>query len=127
MSKNRNKVIDKPKPVIPVTEEVGKELIEEAPVVNEPIEEPIAEEVVEEKEVTVDGVVDGVDMSLNIRKEAEVKPNNQIGILGKGAKLIIVDPEKPVKNNGEEWYKVRLKAGDGYQDGYAMKKFIRIL
>lgn len=126
MSKNHNKIFDETKFITPVAEEVAKEPEEVAPVLNEPTDEPITEEVVE-KEVTVDGIVDGVDMSLNIRKEAEVKPNNQIGILGKGAKLIIVDPDKPVKNGGEEWYKVRLKDEDGSQDGYAMKKFIRIL
>lgn len=116
MPRYKRRFIDS-EPKKPVTEEVGKEIIEETPIT------PVAEE----KEETVDGIVDGVAMSLNIRKEAKVEANNQIGILGKGTKIIVVDPGKTVKNNGEEWYKVRLKDEEGSRDGYAMKKYIRIL
>lgn len=75
-----------------------------------------------------DAVVDGVKMNLNIRSNPKVEPNNQIAILGKGTKLIVMSPDKPVKSDGEIWYKVRLKNGkDDQTVGYAMKKYIRIL
>lgn len=82
----------------------------------QPIQAPVEPEEIE----TVEGIVDGVDTALNIRRKPEVKANNQIGIVGKGTKIIIVDPKKPVKNNGEEWYKVLLNG----EPGYAMKKYI---
>lgn len=99
--------------------EVQVETKEAAPVINEPV--------VEESE----GIVVGVQMSLNIRSNPEVKANNQIAILGKGAKLVVLDAKKPVKNGGEEWYKVRLKKDadpkDPVNNGYAMKKYIKVL
>ena len=79
-------------------------------------------------EEEVDAVVDGVKMNLNIRSNPKVEPNNQIAILGKGTKLIVMSPDKPVKGDGETWYKVRLKnSKDDQTIGYAMKKYIRIL
>ena len=57
------------------------------------VEEPVVEE--------VEAIVDGVDMSLNVRKEPKVEPNNQVGILGKGTKVIVMKPNEPVKSNGE--------------------------
>lgn len=95
--------------------------------VKEVKEEPIvpaAEEVVEEK--LVDAIVDGVDVALNIRKNPEVKPNNQIAILGKGVKIVVVDPEKPIKNKDGEWFKIRIKDNEP-NEGYAMKKYIKII
>ena len=92
---------------------------------NAPVMEPLTEEPtyqVEEPE-QIEGIVDGVDTALNIRKNPEVKSNNQIGVLGKGTKIIIVDPKKPVKNDGEEWYKVILNN----TPGYAMKKYIKVI
>ena len=101
------------------------EVVEE--VKEEPIttEEPAQEEVVEEVEEGVDAVVDGVDSHLNVRKDPKVEPNNQVAIVSKGTKLIVMKPtnEKPINNDGESWYKV--KTND--QVGYAMKKYIRIL
>ena len=87
-------------------------------------EEPIAPAVVEEK--LVDAIVDGVDVALNIRKDPEVKPNNQIAILGKGVKIVVVDPEKPIKNKDGEWFKIRIKDNEP-NEGYAMKKYIKII
>lgn len=77
----------------------------------------------ETEEPEVEAIVNGVDTALNIRKKPEVKPNNQIGIVGKGSKIVVVDPEKTVKKNGEEWYKVKLNG----QPGYAMKKYIKVI
>lgn len=92
---------------------------------NVPVMEPITEGLtyqVEEPE-QIEGVVDGVDIALNIRENPEVKSNNKIGIAEKGTKIIIVDPKKPVKNDGEEWYKVILNN----TPGYAMKKYIKVI
>ena len=108
---------EKPEVVEPVVEEVKEEPIT--------TEEPVQEEVVEEVEEGVDAVVAGVDSYLNVRKDPKVEPNNQIAIVSKGTKLIVMKPtnEKPVNNDGESWYKVKVND----QVGYAMKKYIRIL
>lgn len=108
-----------------------KEVAEEKKVVEEIVPEEKPEEVIvnepeETGEVEVDAVVDGVKMNLNIRSNPKVEPNNQIAILGKGTKLIVMSPEKPVEKNGEAWYKVRLRKDDPTV-GYAMKKYIKIL
>lgn len=89
-----------------------------------PVEEP-------KKEDEVEAVVDGVKMNLNIRSKPKIEPNNQIAILGKGTKLIVMSPNKEFKGDGEKWYKVKLKKSADDKDpinvGYAMKKYIRIL
>lgn len=99
--------------------DVQVETKEEAPVIKEPV--------VEE----VEGIIDGVEMSLNIRSKPEVKPNNQIAILGKGTKIVVLDAKKPILGDGEEWYKVRLRKDadpkDPDNNGYAMKKYIKVL
>lgn len=90
-------------------------------------EEPIVP-AVEEK--LVDAIVDGVDVALNIRKDPEIKSNNQIAILGKGVKIKVVDPDKPIKNKSGEWYKIRIVDADPKDptgNGYAMKKYIKII
>lgn len=93
-------------------------------VVNEPEVETVKEvEVVEEVEVP--GVVDNVQKSLNVRKEPKVEPNNQVGILEKGTKVIVMKPKEPIEANGETWFKISF--GEPKQEGYAMKKYIRIL
>ena len=79
--------------------------------------------IVTDEPAEVEAIVSGVETALNIRKEPEVKANNQIGIVGKGTKIIVVDPEKPIKKGGEEWYKVRLNG----EPGYAMKKYIKVI
>ena len=93
------------------------------------VEDQLPKDRVDEPEIIeADAVVDGVKMNLNIRSNPKVEPNNQIAILGKGTKLIVMSPDKPVKGDGETWYKVRLKNGkDDQTIGYAMKKYIRIL
>lgn len=92
------------------------------------IEAPI----VEEKEELVDGIIDAP--ALNIRREPEVKPNNQIAILGKGTKIVVVDPKKEVTNKDGVWYKIRIvdkesknPEKDPNNNGFAMKKFIKII
>lgn len=104
------------------------------PVIEEKVEETIdkvAEEVkTEEAPVEVFGIVDGVEMALNIRKDPEIKPNNQIAILGKGTKIVVVDANKTVKNEDGEWYRIRIvdkDPKDPTSNGYAMKKYIKII
>lgn len=84
---------------------------------------------VEEPEVEVvdeaDAIVDGVQMNLNVRKEPKVEPNNQVGILAKGTKVIVMAPKKTVESDGEHWLKIRF--GNPPQEGYAMKKYIRMI
>ena len=107
------------------TETVAESFIEDA----SKVEDQLPKDRVDEPEIIeADAVVDGVKMNLNIRSNPKVEPNNQIAILGKGTKLIVMSPDKPVKSDGEIWYKVRLKNGkDDQTIGYAMKKYIRIL
>lgn len=107
------------------TETVAESFIEDA----SKVEDQLPKDRVDEPEIIeADAVVDGVKMNLNIRSNPKVEPNNQIAILGKGTKLIVMSPDKPVKGDGETWYKVRLKnSKDDQTVGYAMKKYIRIL
>lgn len=115
------------KPEEPKTEErvIGVDLApgEDVSVVKEPETIRTEGEPYEVEEVVADGVIDTVGTSLNIRQEPKVVPNNQIAILGKGTKIIVVDPKETIKSDGEEWYKVRYN-GD---QGYAMKKYIKVL
>lgn len=104
----------------------------EVPKTVEPIKEEVVapvEEVIEEpkEEVTkeVDAIVDGVDMYLNIRNKPEVKEETKIGMVKKGYKIVVVDPEKPIKGKDEVW--VKVKFGNPPQEGYAMKKYIRVI
>lgn len=107
------------------TETVAESFVEDV----SKVEDQLPKDRVDEPEIIeADAVVDGVKMNLNIRSNPKVEPNNQIAILGKGTKLIVMSPDKPVKGDGETWYKVRLKNGkDDQTVGYAMKKYIRIL
>lgn len=107
------------------TETVAESFVEDV----SKVEDQLPKDRVNEPEIIeADAVVDGVKMNLNIRSNPKVEPNNQIAILGKGTKLIVMSPDKPVKGDGETWYKVRLKNGkDDQTIGYAMKKYIRIL
>ena len=104
----------------------------EPEVIKEDIPEIIeTTEVVEEapKDIIADAVIYRVDTSLNIRKDPEVNANNQIAILGKGTKLQVVNPDNIITNEFGEWYKVRLDGDDKdpTKNGYAMKKFIKIV
>ncbi len=86
-------------------------------------------EVKEIKEELVNAIVDGCDC-LNIRREPEVKSNNQIAILGRGTKIIVVNSKKIEKNKDGEWYKVRIEDSDPKDpegNGYAMKAYIKIV
>lgn len=116
-----------------VNEEVKKveeEIIKEQPVeeIKEQVEEEIKEQEAETEEV--EAVIDGVENYLNIRRKPEVKANNQIAILSKGTKIIVVDPKKPVKNKDGEWFRIRLfgkDKDDEDNNGFAMKKYIKII
>ena len=100
-----------------VAESIKEEIvIPEVETVEEPKEETIKE---------VDAIVDGVDMYLNIRKKPEVKDDNKITMLKKGYRIVVVDPEKPIQNKGESWFKIKI--GNPPQEGYAMKKYIKII
>lgn len=122
MGKNRDRVPNREpiKPIEPIVEETPLEAVEEEPV-KEVVEEPA--------ETVVDAMVDGVDVALNIRKDPEVKANNQIAILGKGVKIKVVDPEKPVKNAAGEWYKIKIVDAQTKEEsnGFAMRKYIKII
>ena len=123
MAKNKDKFFSDYAKKPSVEPEVVKEDIPEVPEVAEVVEEA-------PKDILVDAVVDGVDTSLNIRKDPEVNANNQIAILGKGTKLQVVNPDDVITNNSGEWYKVRLDGGDDEdptRNGYAMKKFIKLI
>lgn len=93
------------------------------------------DEVIEEKDVDVEApaVIDGDDgMTLNIRRKPEIAPNNQIAILGKGTKIIVVNPDEVMTDkDGNQWYKVRTKVDadkdDPIYNGYAMKKYIKLI
>jgi len=108
------------------TETVAESFVEDVSKVEDQL--PKKDRVNEPEIIEADAVVDGVKMNLNIRSKPKIEPNNQIAILGKGTKLIVMNPDKPVKGDGETWYKVRLKnSKDDQAIGYAMKKYIRIL
>jgi hypothetical protein len=118
MKKGFNKAPVEKKVEPPIPSDLKKEVIEAT-------EEVTKEEVIEEAEA----IIDGVDTALNIRKEPEMRANNQIAILSKGTKIIIVDPKKPVNNKDGEWYKVRIKKDSKAPEdnGYALKKYIKII
>jgi hypothetical protein len=103
----RNRIIPDSKPV----EEVKKVQ-----------EEPKAKEVKVEEPETVDAEVYGVDSMLNIRSTPEVKDDNVITLVKKGTKLKVVDPKKAEKDS---WYKIIVT--DMKMEGYAMKKYIKII
>ena len=111
MGKNSKRAIEKPE-----EKKVEEPVVEEAHEVEE-VKEPVVDE--------AEAVVDGVQMNLNVRKEPKVAPNNQIGILGKGTKVIVMSPKKTIENGGEHWLKIRF--GNPPQEGYAMKKYIRMI
>ena len=126
MAKHKDKFFNKELAKVNVQPEAIKEKATEPLAAPEEVKEEIQEPV----ENVVDAVIDGVDVSLNIRKEPEVKPNNQIAILGKGVKIKVVDPDKTVKNKSGEWYKIRIVDADPKDptgNGYAMKKYIKII
>lgn len=134
MAKNKDKFFNKELAKVNVkpkeVEEKAAEPVAVPEEIKEPIQEEAKEEIQEPVENVVDAVIDGVDVSLNIRKEPEVKPNNQIAILGKGVKIKVVDPDKTVKNKAGEWYKIRIVDADPKDptgNGYAMKKYIKII
>lgn len=82
----------------------------------------------EEKIIEALAVVDGVSMSLNIRMVPKVEPNNQIAILGKGTKIVVINPKDVITSEGEEWYKVRVLGTNNEPNiGYAMKKYIKMI
>lgn len=113
MARNRGKAIYRE----PILEQKPIEIVEETKT-----EEPV--------EKLADAIVYGVDVALNIRKEPEIKANNQIAILGKGVKIVVVDPDKTIKNKDGEWFKIRIKDADPKdpeKNGYAMKKYIKII
>lgn len=88
---------------------------------NKPAPKPINnQEKVEEPEI-IDGEVYGVNSSLNIRSAPEVKEGNVVMVLKKGTKLKVVDPKKAKGS----WY--RIIVTDPKAEGYAMKKFIKIV
>lgn len=76
------------------------------------------------KEEIINAVVDGVNMNLNVRKEPKVDDGNVLSVIPKGTKVIVIT-NKPVESNGEHWLKIRF--GNPPKEGYAMKKYIKIV
>ena len=75
---------------------------------------------IEEPEI-IDGVVDGVDNLLNVRSAPKVEEGNIVAQIKKETKLKVVDPKKAKG----EWY--RIVVTDRKTEGYAMKKYIKII
>ena len=73
----------------------------------------------------VEAVVDFVEQYLNVRSAPKVEKNNQVGILEKGTKVIVMSHKDPIESDGTSW--VKVKFGNPEQEGYVMKKYIRIL
>lgn len=69
----------------------------------------------------VEAVVDGVDNLLNIRSTPKVEEGNIVTQIKKETKLKVVDPKKAKG----EWY--RIIVTDRKTEGYAMKKYIKII
>ncbi len=86
------------------------------------IQEPVVEEPKVEEPEIVDAEVYGVDSMLNIRSTPEVKDDNVITLVKKGTKIKVVDPKKAEKDS---WYKIIVT--DMKMEGYAMKKYIKII
>lgn len=90
---------------------------------NKPIPKPAntqPKKEVEESEV-VEAVVDGVDNLLNIRSTPKVEEGNIVAQIKRATKLQVVDPKKAKG----EWY--RIIVTDRKTEGYAMKKYIKII
>lgn len=91
---------------------------EPATVVNDSV---IAEAVEETGNEEVNAIVDGVSSMLNIRSTPEKTEENVITTVKKDTKIIVVDPKKAKG----DWYRIRVV--DTKQEGYAMKKYIKII
>lgn len=74
-----------------------------------------------EEPEAVEAVVDGVDNLLNIRSAPKVEEGNIVVQIKKETKLKVVDPKKAKG----EWY--RIIVTDRKTEGYAMKKYIKII
>lgn len=74
----------------------------------------------EEPEI-VNGVVDEVDNLLNVRSTPRLEEGNIMMQIKKGTKIQVVDPKKAKG----EWY--RIVVTDRKTEGYAMKKYIKII
>lgn len=99
---------------------------------SKPLEKPIQEPVVKEepKEVEapkepeiVEAEVSGVTDLLNVRSTPEKKDGNIVTQIKNGVKIQVVDPKK-AKN---DWYKIIVTDKEKKTDGFAMKKYIRII
>lgn len=75
---------------------------------------------VEEPEI-IEAVVDGVDNLLNIRSTPKVEEGNIVAQIKRATKIQVVDPKKAKG----EWY--RIIVTDRKTEGYAMKKYIKII
>lgn len=87
-----------------------------------PIKTDVTTDTKIQEPVEVEAIVDGVNVMLNIRSTPEKKNDNVITTVNKGVKIIVIDPEKA---KDKEWYKIRVI--DTKQEGYGMKKYIKII
>lgn len=111
-------------------DEILKPIIEEdsAKLLEKSLEkEPILDSTIEIDDEEVDGVVDGVSSHLNVRETPEVKADNVLTIIKKGTSVKVVTPKKTFEGSGEKWHKIRVFNVEPPVNGYAMKKYIRIL
>lgn len=90
---------------------------EPATVIAEAVEKTVKEDTIEE----VNAIVDGVNSMLNLRTAPEKTEDNIITTIKKGTKIIVVNPKK----SKGDWYRIRVV--DTKQEGYAMKRYIKII
>ena len=100
------------------------EAVIQEPVVAEEVVEVAAEPVVEiEEPEIVDAEVSGVTDLLNVRATPEKRDGNVVTQIKNGLKIKVVDPKKSTN----DWYKIIVTDKDKKTDGYAMKKYIKIV
>ena len=76
--------------------------------------------IVAEEPKEVDAIVDGVTTMLNVRSTPEKKEGNVVTTIENGTEVKVREPRKP-----GEWYKIIVS--DSKKEGYAMKKYIKIV
>lgn len=89
---------------------------------NKPNPKPATQPKVEpEQPEIVNAIVDGVDWLLNVRSTPKVEEGNIVMQIKKGTRIEVVDPKKAKG----EWYRIVIT--DRKTEGYAMKKYIKII
>lgn len=105
--------------------EQPKQRAEIAPNASETIKETVKEIVEETKNDLPNAEVIDIEKFLNVRSTPKVERGNIIGMLTNGTKIIVVDKKPVTDQEKNEWYKIKVL--DPELDGYAMKKFIKVI